>query len=77
MTPEVLAHDARVDLGSSEEGQQNGAEAGEEVDPIRDLQADEVARNGAHHDLDESDGNRNARMEIRDARRAKPSQRAE
>jgi len=39
----VLSHDAQVDLGSGEEGQQDGAKACEEIDPVCDLETDEVA----------------------------------
>ena len=58
--PEVLAHNARLDLGSGQEGQQDCTKACEEVDPICNLETDEVARDASHHDLDECDGNRNA-----------------
>jgi hypothetical protein len=56
----VFAHDTGVDLGARKESQQNGAKAREKVDPVRDLQSEQVACNRAHHDLDESDGYGNA-----------------
>ena len=45
----------RVDLGAGQEGQQDGAEAREEVDPWRERQANEIAGDCADHDLDQRD----------------------
>jgi hypothetical protein len=56
----VLAYDTRINLAAREESQKDRTEARKEVDPVRDLQRNQVARNGSHHDLDESDGYCNA-----------------
>ena len=53
LAPEIVPDDLHFDLGAGEECQQDGAEAGKEVDPGRDFKADGVARDGAHDDLDE------------------------
>src|SRR5262245_45796981 len=58
--PEVLAHDTRVDLGAREEREQDRAEAGQEVDRVRDLQTKEVAVNGSKHNHKDSYENRNS-----------------
>ena len=56
---QVSFYDRGVDLRAGQEGEKDGAEAREEVDPGRDLKADGVARDGAHDDLDERHGDRN------------------
>ena len=65
--PEVLADDLGVDLSAGKEGQQDGTEAGQIVDPRRQCQADGVARDGTHHDLDQ--GDRNSHPDRDDRRR--------
>ena len=52
---QVSPDDLSVNLGARQEGEKNGAEAGEEVDPWRDLKADCVARDRSYDDLDERD----------------------
>ena len=54
--PELLAHHLRVDFGAGQEGQQDRAEAGEEIDPGSERQADDVARDGPDDDLGKGDG---------------------
>ncbi len=46
------AQGTRVDLGPGQEGQQDRAEGGQEVDPRGGLQAEDVASDDAQHDLD-------------------------
>ena len=74
--PEMLPDDARIDFRPGEKGQQDGAEAGEKIDPVGDVKADEVAGESAHHDFDQRDGygdpDRNQR---RDQRQSEPQRR--
>ena len=58
--PEVLPDDARIDFRPGEERQEDRAEPGEEIDPVGDVKADEVARDGTDHNLDERDRHRDA-----------------
>ena len=74
--PKIVANDLGVDLGSGEERQHDRAEASEEIDPGRDLKADDVAGDGADDDLDECDRDA-TRIEMIDAASARPIHTAE
>ena len=70
------ADDLRVDLGAGEEGQQDGAEAGEEVDPLGEREADRVAGDRADHDLDKRHRDRDPDRDDR-GEQARPSHNAD
>lgn len=70
--PQFPAHDLAVDLSAGKEGQHDRAEAGEKVDPWRDVEADGVAGDGSTSATDMA-----VRIEMIDASNASPIQRAE
>ena len=57
---QMFAKRGWLDLRASQEGQQDAAEAGEEVDPDVGLQVQEVACQHANHDLHQGDGDADA-----------------
>jgi hypothetical protein len=76
--PEMLAGHRRIYLGPGQEGQQNGAEAREEIDPGCQRQTDQVARDGADHDFDKCHRYRDPdRQHGRDERKPDPQGRCE
>src|SRR5262245_12961598 len=76
--PEVASHDLHVDLGAGQEGQQDGAEAREIIDPRRQWQADGIAGNRTDNDLDQRDRQRQPdRDQRRDQRESNPQRRDE
>ena len=50
--PEVSPDHGAVDFSSGQEGEEDGAEAGKEIDPLSDMQPDGVAGDDADHDFD-------------------------
>jgi hypothetical protein len=63
----------RIDLGPGEEGQQHGANCGQEVDPLVARQASQVAGGDTDEDLDQRDADPEAdRDERREQGQADP-----
>ena len=50
----IPLHHVRIDVGSCEKGQHNGADPGDVIDPIVKRQADRIAGDGADDDLEQS-----------------------
>src|SRR5215831_3974412 len=49
--PEIALDDGPVDLDPGEKREQDSAEPGKPIDPVVELQMDEIAGHGADHDL--------------------------
>ena len=75
--PEFSPHHHGIDLRAGEEGEQDGAEAGKEVDPRRERQADQVAGDRADDDFGECHRNRDPQTESTEATSARPIHKAD